>query len=93
MGEAERIAQAEADGRVFYVSVVNGRRHGLLVGPFPTEAAARAQVGPTRTWVLDRDPWAWFYGFGTASLPAEEARPGRLNVHLLPETHEEADHG
>jgi hypothetical protein len=67
--------------RVFYVSVVDGRRTGLLRGPFATHAEALALVEPVRTWVVARDPRAHFYGFGTAAVRGnpETAQPGRLN--------------
>lgn len=70
--------------RVFYVSVVNGSRRGLLLGPLSTHAAAQGEVERVRRWVVDRDPRAHFYGFGTASTAGtlETARPGRLNAQL-----------
>lgn len=68
--------------RAFYVSVINGRQRGLLLGPFPTHDAALDRVEDVRAWVIERKPEAHFYGFGTASVPSDRARPGSLNSHL-----------
>lgn len=65
--------------RAYYVSVVNGRQRGLLLGPYDSHAQALDNVERVRTFVVERKPEAHFYGFGTASTPADQARPGRLN--------------
>jgi hypothetical protein len=68
----------------FYVSVIDGSRNGLLLGPFPEHSDAMERVERVRSWVVERDPRAHFYGFGTAALrtSADVARSGRLNGHL-----------
>lgn len=70
--------------RVFYVSVINGKRRGLLRGPFSTHEEALDLVETVRAWVIKRDEWAHFYGFGTASIAGTcgSAPPGRLNAAM-----------
>ena len=65
----------------FYVSVVDGTRRGLLVGPFDTREQALAEVETVRAYVTRWDDRAHFYGFGTArwSGPAGRMPAGRLN--------------
>jgi hypothetical protein len=67
--------------RVFYVSVVDGNRSGLLLGPFATHAEAIDQVESVRSWAVARDRRAHFYAFGTTSIQGTlaTARLGRLN--------------
>jgi hypothetical protein len=79
--------------RRFYVSVRDGERWGLLLGPFTLHQEALDRVDAVREACSKAGPRAHWYGFGTASLPAEDAatRPGRLNgdprlVHLAPVT-------
>ena len=60
----------EAEGELdFYVSVMDGPRFGLLLGPFPTHAEAKANVDKGTKLANDANAWAAFYAFGTASLP------------------------
>jgi hypothetical protein len=64
----------------FYVSVVNGRRVGLLAGPFDTEPDARAFVEAAQAESERIDPFAHFYAFGTVKAPTR--KPGTLNARL-----------
>ena len=61
--------------RDFYVSVIDGERYRLLVGPFDTHDEAEQYVGPATRAAAEADPKAWFYAFGTCSLPKGEAPP------------------
>lgn len=68
----------------FYVSVVDGGRRGLLLGPLDTHEEALGRVGEVRRWVVQRQPRAHFYGFGTARVLAEQLPQGSLNEQTLP---------
>lgn len=71
--------------RGFYVSIVDGKKRGLLYGPLVDHASAYALVETVREWVIDRSPVAHFYGFGTASVTGEtwEDLPrGRLTEQI-----------
>jgi hypothetical protein len=59
-------------GRVFYVSVMDGRRKGVLLGPYETHREALDNVAQGRELANEADPRASFYAFGTCSAP--EAR-------------------
>lgn len=74
--------QYPQNGRLFYVSVMNGSRRGLLLGPFETHDEALEQVERVRQFVVERKPEAHFYGFGTASAPRRAGIVGRLNEHI-----------
>ena len=66
----------------YYVSVVNGRKFRLLLGPFTNHATALAHVRTTRDYACRVDPQAHWYAFGTVGLHADDVRPGILNEHL-----------
>ena len=53
----------------FYVSVMDGPKFGLLLGPYEKHAETKTDVERGRRLANEADPWAAFYGFGTASLP------------------------
>lgn len=65
----------------FYVSVVDGKRVGLLAGPFPTHKQALDLVDEARELAEEADPFACFYAFGTLSL-ATGKRQGVFNGRL-----------
>jgi hypothetical protein len=73
---------AEHSGHHHYVTVRNGRRVGLLAGPFPTRQEAEQWVEPARAAAIDADPWAHFYDFGTSRITTRRPRPGRLNHRI-----------
>lgn len=50
----------------YYVSVVDGPRKGLLLGPYATHEEALAQVERGKELANKADPRAAFYGYGTA---------------------------
>ena len=68
----------------YYVSVVDGKRRGLLLGPFDThgEALKRVDEGRTLARRVNRD--AHWFAYGTARVVAESLPTGRLN-HLANE--------
>lgn len=68
--------------RNFYVTVVDGDRHGKLAGPYKTHGEALADVEAVRSIAIDLDSKAHFYGFGTASTGSEYTKPGILNAQL-----------
>jgi len=53
-------------GTLFYVSVLDGKRAGFLLGPYATHREALNQVDRGRTLAHGADPRAPFYAFGTA---------------------------
>lgn len=64
-------------GASFYASVRDGKRTGLLAGPFSTHAEALNWVEPARQMADKINPRAWFYGYGTLAVYSRAA--GRLN--------------
>jgi len=62
---------------MFYVSVIDGPRYGLLLGPFAQHEQALALVEAVSKKANELDPRAWFYAFGTCK--AQGTEPGRLN--------------
>lgn len=70
----------------FYVSVVDGRRKGLLLGPYDEHEQALANVERAQAESEAVDPFAHFYAFGTCKVQARGLPTGRLNerLHLWP---------
>lgn len=70
----------------FYVSVIDGTRKGLLLGPYDTHEAALANVDRAKAEAEAVDPFAHFYAFGTSRLAGNHLPAGRLNdrLHLHP---------
>lgn len=70
----------------YYVSVIDGKRTALLLGPFENDhAGALAMVDAVRRKGEELDPRAHFYAFGTARLPADDSVPlryGSLNRYF-----------
>ncbi len=67
----------------YYVSVVDGPQHALLLGPFCNDhAKALSLVEKARDEAVRIDRKAWFYGFGTCRLPLDYDKPGKLNYLL-----------
>lgn len=69
--------------RRFYVSVIDGERYGLLLGPFTTHQEALDKVDMVRSACYDIDPRSPWYAFGTCSVGIEDVIEGRLNNHPL----------
>ena len=66
------------DDPCFYVSVVDGPKHGLLAGPYRTHEEALAAVDTARDADCAANDWAWFYSYGTVKM-ANGHRQGVLN--------------
>jgi hypothetical protein len=52
----------------FYVSVVNGRRRGLLLGPYGTHDEALTNVERGQSLAEQADAFAHFFAFGTCKI-------------------------
>jgi hypothetical protein len=65
----------------YYVSVIDGSRTGLLLGPFRTHQLALNKVEQVRQHAVLLDPKAHFYGFGTCKVTQDPTtlRAGLLN--------------
>ncbi|HEY6020838.1 MAG TPA: hypothetical protein VIY48_13350 [Candidatus Paceibacterota bacterium] len=70
----------------YYVSVIDGKRTALLLGPFTNDhAAALAMVDRVRAKAEEIDPRAVWYSFGTVRLPSDDSVPiraGKLNAQF-----------
>ena len=67
----------------YYVTMVDGARRALLLGPFPNDhRGAQARVDAVRQKTAEVDPMSAFYGFGTCRMPADYMKPGRLNGYM-----------
>lgn len=68
---------------VFYVSVRDGKKYGLLVGPCKTHEEALALVEDAKRAALGSYPFAHFYAYGTTKVtlvaPYGDPFPGILN--------------
>ena len=65
----------------FYVSVVDGPKLALLAGPFQAHQAALDLVEKASDIAQKKEPWAWFYAFGTVKTKTGQWR-GKLNDEL-----------
>ena len=61
----------------FYVSVVDGSRYGLLLGPYETHDEALQNVERGKKLALESDgaSRSWFYSYGTVKISS--AKPGK----------------
>lgn len=59
----------------YYVSVINGNRKGLLLGPYGTHAEALENVPAGRALACKADTWADFYAFGTCKIERDSELP------------------
>lgn len=50
---------------MFYVTVINGKRTGFLLGPYDSHQDALDNVERGRELAIDADPFACFYYVGT----------------------------
>ncbi len=79
--------EVECDPRPgrYFVSMVDGNRRALLLGPLPTHREALDKVEAVRAKAEELNPWAAFYAFGTARLHDDAPdMVGRLNSLFLP---------
>lgn len=68
----------------YFVSVLDGRRYALALGPFRNDhASALARVDEVRHYAHGHGgEWAWFWAFGTCRLDPGSGRVGKLNEEL-----------
>lgn len=70
----------------YYVSVIDGNRKALLLGPFTNNhQAAIDHIEIARELAYQFDPRSHWYAFGTCRLPGDDSVPiraGKFN-HLL----------
>ena len=65
----------------YYVSVVDGARVSLLLGPYELHADALDNVERARKHACKVSERAWFYAFGTVRSDGER-RPGIFNGEI-----------
>ena len=70
-------------GQNFYVSVIDGRKTGLLAGPFTTHAEALRLLPDTKAIAQEVDYKSAFYAFGTVSMKIPYCKSGILNDFLF----------
>ena len=61
-------------GREFFVTVIDGKRVGWLLGPYPTHSAALDHVQRGKELANKADRFAVFYAYGTTSAPSGYVR-------------------
>lgn len=66
----------------YYVSVVDGPRTCILLGPFREHVLALAKVDACRARAVAVNDWAWFYSYGTCKMPEDYTKPGLFNGEL-----------
>lgn len=77
----------------YYVSVRDGERSGLLLGPFANDhATALRWIDPVRRKAETLNDRAHWYGFGTARATPPYDKPGLLN-ELFPEAFKKGEGG
>ena len=70
---------AEHSEHHHYVSVIDGPRYGLLLGPYPTRREAERNVERARIKAREVNDRAIWYGYGTCRVTTGSPRPGRFN--------------
>jgi hypothetical protein len=63
----------------YYVSMMDGPKNCLLLGPFASHMSALLRVEQARKRAIGLDPWAHFYAFGTCRVDVENPPEARLN--------------
>lgn len=66
----------------FYVSVVDGPKIGLLLGPFKKHSDALNQIETVREKAYILNPMSWFYSFGTVRMKSSYRKSGTLNDYF-----------
>lgn len=65
---------------IYFVTCIDGDSWWPMSGPYPSHAAALADVETCRRIACDRHAKAWWYRWGTARMPADtKYHSGRLN--------------
>lgn len=75
---AGREARPERIG--FYVSVKNGPRTGLLLGPYNDHGEALANVDRGYSLASDADVWAIHYAYGTCKITSQNLPQSTFGV-------------
>lgn len=77
---------ADTKPGAYYVTVIDGKRVGRLLGPFYDDhGAALAMVDKVRDKAMELDSRAFWYAFGTCRIPADDSVPirgGLLNKYF-----------
>jgi len=76
-GLAESSITPDPRPGAYYVSVRDGVRYALLLGPFTTHAEALARVDEVASYAFTIDPKNYFYAYGTCRLPDDDSVPIR----------------
>lgn len=63
------------EARFFYVSAINGPRKHLVAWPYDTHDRALSRVDPVRDIAYEREPFSWFFAWGTAGSEQEFRTP------------------
>ena len=69
------------DNECYYVSVIDGKRWGLVLGPFREHQDALDMVDTARDIAVALDGATWFYAWGTCKM-IDGKRDGVLNKHM-----------
>lgn len=58
----------------YYVSVIDGPRKGLLLGPYDTHEAALQNVDHGKNLAYESDNYSrsWFYAYGTCRVESDK---------------------
>lgn len=65
---------------MFYVSIIDGKRVSLALGPFKNHEDAKRAVPRVKDYVQEHYTWAAFWAFGTSRWTGEDVPPrGKLN--------------
>lgn len=72
---------ADTQSGAYYVTVIDGKRLGRLLGPFYDDhAAALAMVDKVRAKAEELDPRAFWYAYGTCRIPSDDSVPIRCGL-------------
>lgn len=70
-------------GSLYFVTCRDAGRVGFAAGPYPTHAAALADLEEVRTLAEELDGYTFFYSWGTCRIDGEHApKEGVMNARL-----------
>jgi len=72
--------QARPEQIGYYVSVIDGRRRGALLGPYGTHDEALENVQRGRNLAYDADPRSHWYAFGTCKVTSRNLPQSTFGV-------------
>ena len=67
----------------YFVSILNGSKHCLALGPFTTKGEAEARVDDVWSYCAVTFAESAFYAYGTCKVTSINLPPGKLNEILL----------